>query len=41
MTWNFSVESAEDQWIIDPIIIADTYGPEVWIVSVGLIWKVL
>ncbi|XP_039139234.1 uncharacterized protein YciO [Dioscorea cayenensis subsp. rotundata] len=23
-----SVESAEDQWIIDPIIIADTYGPE-------------
>ncbi|KAM0947081.1 putative YrdC-like domain, DHBP synthase RibB-like alpha/beta domain superfamily [Dioscorea sansibarensis] len=23
-----SVVSAEDQWIIDPIIIADTYGPE-------------
>ncbi|KAH7664099.1 RNA binding/translational regulation protein of the SUA5 family protein [Dioscorea alata] len=23
-----SVESAEDRWIIDPIIIADTYGPE-------------
>lgn len=36
MTLNVNLLSSckcpkENEWILDPVVIADTYGPEVWV----------